>query len=127
SSRVLGGNDLIARALADALPDVRLNAEVKSIRLTAEGVAVTYQQADSHLTLESDFAILAIPLSTARLIDFNSSLPVAHQKMVNEISYGVVTKVLIEYRKRFWNERGWNGRLTTAAPIVITWHATRHF
>jgi len=127
SSRVLGGNDLIARALADVLPDIRLNAVVKSIRLTSDGVAVTYQQADSHLTLESDFAILAVPLSTGRLIDFNSSLPAAHQKMVNEVSYGAVTKVLIEYRKRFWNERGWNGRLTTDSPIVITWHATSHF
>ena len=127
SSRIVGGNDLIPRALADALPDVRLNAVVKSIRLTADGVAVTYQQADSHLTLDSDFAILAIPLTTARLIDFHSSLPKAHQKMVDELSYGAVTKVLIEYRKRFWNERGWNGRLTTDAPIVITWHATSHF
>ena len=127
SSRILGGNDLIPRALAGVLPDVRLNAAAKSIRLTPDGVAVTYQQADSHLTLDSDFAILAIPLSTARLIDFHSSLPAAHQKMVNELSYGAVTKVLIEYRKRFWYDRGWTGRLTTDAPIVMTWHATSHF
>jgi len=127
SSRVVGGNDLIPRALAGTLPDVRLNAVVQSIRLTPDGVAVTYQQADSHLTLDSDFAILAIPLSTARLIDFHSSLPATHQKMVNELSYGAVTKVLIEYRKRFWYERGWTGRLTTDAPIVMTWHATSHF
>lgn len=127
SSRILGGNDLIPRALADVLTDVRLNSVVKSIRLASDGVAVTYQQADSHLTLDSDFAILAVPFSTARLIDFNSSLPISHQKMINELSYGAVTKVLIEYRKRFWNERGWNGRLTTDAPIVITWHATSHF
>ena len=69
SMRVVGGNDLIPRALADALPDVRLNAIVKSIRLKPDGVAVAYQQADSHLTLDSDFAVLATPLSTARLID----------------------------------------------------------
>ena len=127
SMRVLGGNDQIPRALADALPDVRMNAAVKSIRLGPDGVSVSYQQADSHLTLDSDFAVLAIPLTTARLIDFHGSLPAAHQRMVNEISYGAVTKVLIEYRKRFWLERGWNGRLTTDAPIVITWHATSHF
>jgi monoamine oxidase len=127
SMRVIGGNDQIPRALADALPDVRLQAMVTSIRLTADGVAVSYQQAGSQLTLDSDFAVLAVPLSTARLIDFHGSLPAAHQRMVNEISYGAVTKVLIEYRKRFWTERDWNGRLTTDAPIVITWHATSHF
>lgn len=127
SMRVLGGNDQIPRTLADTLPDVRFKADVKSIRLKPDGVAVMFQQAASHLTLDSDFVILAIPLSAARQIDFNGSLPVAHQKMVNDISYGAVTKVLIEYRERFWNERNWNGRLTTDAPIVITWHATSHF
>ena len=69
---------------------------------------------------------MAIPLTTARLIEFNPPLPPAHRRMVNELSYGAVTKVLIEYRKRFWEEKGWNGRLATDAPIVYTWHATSH-
>jgi monoamine oxidase len=126
SSRVLGGNDLIAQALASTVADVRLNAEVKAVRLKPDGVAVSYQQADSQLTLDSDFAILAIPLTTARLVDFNSSLPAAHQKLVNEISYGAVTKVLMQYRKRFWNELNWNGRLNSDLPIGYVWHATSH-
>jgi monoamine oxidase len=89
-------------------------------------VAVTYKHNDSHLAIHSAFAILAVPLTTARLIDFHSSLPSAHQRMVNEVSYGAVTKVLIQYRKRFWKERGWNGWLVTDAPIGYTWHATSH-
>jgi len=124
--RVIGGNDLIASSIANMLPDVRLDSPVTSVRVTPDGVAVTYQQADSYLTVDSAFAILAIPLTTARLIEFNPPLPPAHQRMVNEISYGAVTKVLIEYRKRFWDEIGWNGRLATDAPIGYTWHATRH-
>src|SRR5215216_1157769 len=124
--RVIGGNDLIPCALADALADVRLNAEVKSVRLLADEVAVTYKQNTVFTTIHSAFAILAIPLTIARLIDFHSSLPAAHQRMVNEVSYGNVTKVLIQYRKRFWKAKGWNGRLVTDAPIVLTWHATSH-
>ena len=126
SYRVVGGNDLIPCALADALSDVRLNASVTSIRVLPDEVIVTFKQGDSHLTIRSAFAILAIPLTTARSIEFNPPLPSAHQWMVNEISYGAVTKVLIEYRKRFWEERGWNGRLTSDRPIVLTWHATSH-
>jgi monoamine oxidase len=124
--RVVGGNDLIPRALADALQDVRLNAAVTSIRALPDEVIVTYTQADSNLTVSSAFAIVAIPLTTARSIEFNPPLPVAHQKMVDGISYGAVTKVLIEYRQRFWDEKSWNGRLVTDAPIVYTWHATSH-
>jgi monoamine oxidase len=108
---VVGGNDLIARSMANVLPDVRLNSPVTSIRVMPDEVAVTYKQGDSHLTINSAFVVLAIPLTTARLIEFNPPLPSAHQKMVNEVSYGAVTKVLIEYRKRFWDEIGWNGRL----------------
>jgi monoamine oxidase len=124
--RVLGGNDLIPKALAETLPDVRLNAPVKSVRVLPDEVAVTFKQADSYLTISSAFAILAIPLTTARLIEFNPPLSSAHQRLMDELSYGAVTKVLIEYRKRFWDERGWNGRLTTDSPIVLTWHATSH-
>ncbi|HSL28306.1 MAG TPA: FAD-dependent oxidoreductase [Anaerolineales bacterium] len=124
--RVAGGNDLIPRSLAAALPDVRLNAQVTSVRLLPDEVAVTYKQADSYQTITSAFAILAIPLTTARLIEFNPPLPPAHRSMVNEISYGAVTKVLIEYRNRFWDECGWNGRLATDTPIGLTWHATSH-
>ena len=124
--RVFGGNDLIPRALAKTLPDVRLNAPVTSVSVLPDEVKVTYKQGDSFSTISSGFAILAIPLTTARRIEFQPPLPEAHRRMVNELSYGAVTKVLIEYRKRFWDEQGWNGRLSTDAPIVYTWHATSH-
>ena len=124
--RVVGGNDLIPRALAEALPDVRLNAPVMSIHVQPDDVAVTYKQAESYVTVSSAFAVLAIPLTTARLIEFNPPLPAAHERMVRELSYGAVTKVLIEYRKRFWNQKRWNGRLATDTPLGFTWHATSH-
>jgi monoamine oxidase len=124
--RVIGGNDLIPRALAAALSDIRLNAPVSSVRVRPDEVEVTYQQGNSYSTLSSAFAVLAIPLTVARRIEFHSPFPDAHRRMMHEVSYGAVTKVLIEYRERFWIERGWNGRLVTDAPIVLTWHATSH-
>lgn len=124
--RIIGGNDQLPQMIAKQLSDVRLNAVVTSIRVESEKTTITYRQDDSHHTLESSFAILAIPLTTARQIDFHSSLPAVHQKMVNEITYGAVTKVMIEYRKRFWLEQKWNGRLFTDGPIVLTWDATSH-
>lgn len=124
--RILGGNDLLPQAMAGQLRDVRLGATVTSIKVEDEKTVITYQQGDSHHVIDSSFAILAIPLTTARRIDFHSSLPPAHQKMVDEITYGAVTKVLIEYRRRFWHEQGWNGRLFTDGPIVLTWDATSH-
>lgn len=126
SMRVIGGNDQIAMAIADLVPDLQLNSPVTAVRIHTDGVSVTVKQNNSHQTFDSAYAILAVPLTTARLIDFNSSLPAAHRKMVDQVSYGAVTKVIIEYRKRFWEEIGWNGRLATDAPIVYMWHATSH-
>ncbi|MBE0669163.1 MAG: FAD-dependent oxidoreductase [Anaerolineales bacterium] len=124
--RIIGGNDLLPRAIASQIPDLHLNAVVTSINIQPEQVTVTYKHVDSFHTIRASHAILAVPLTVARMIDFNSSLPAAHQKLVNEISYGAVTKVMIEYRKRFWLEKGWNGRLSTDLPIVYTWDATNH-
>ena len=124
--RVVEGNDQIPQNIAKRLPDLRLNAAVESINVQADGVTVKYKQIDSFHTVHSDYAVLATPLTVARLIDFNSSLPAEHQKMIQEVSYGAVTKVMIEYRKRFWNERGWNGRMNTDDAIGYTWEATNH-
>lgn len=124
--RVIGGNDLIPRAIANLLKDLRLNAEVRSVIVKDRSVEVTYHQGDSFHTIEADYAVLAIPFTVARNIDFSSSLSAAHQNVVNEVSYGAVTKVMIEYKKRFWLERGWNGRLTSDTPLVLTWNATNH-
>jgi monoamine oxidase len=124
--RIVGGNDLLPNAIAKVLSDVRLNSVVTSIKIQDEEVAIIYKQGDSSHTIKSDYAILAIPLTVARDIDFDSSLPISHQKMVREISYGAVTKVLIEYRKKFWEEIGWSGHLYTDEGIVMTWSATQH-
>jgi len=124
--RVIGGNDQIPRAIAAVLPDVRMNAEVTSINNQTDGVTVTYKQGDAFHTIASAFTILAIPLTTVRLIEFNPPLLSAHQRMIHEVSYGALTKVLIEYRKRFWKDKGWNGRLSTDQHIVQTWDATSH-
>jgi monoamine oxidase len=124
--RIIDGNDRLPQAMAKQIPDIRFESAVTSIQIQPEQINITYKQGDSHHSISSAFAILAIPLTVARDIDFNSSLSPAHEKMISEISYGAVTKVMIEYRRRFWHERGWNGRLSTDEPIVYTWDATSH-
>lgn len=124
--RIIGGNDQLPQAIAKRLPDVRMNSVVTSVKLLDEEVMVTYKQADSFHTLHAAYAILATPLTTARMIDFEGTLTTDHRAMVHGLSYGSVTKVMIEYRTRFWHEHGWNGRLNTDLPVVFTWDATSH-
>lgn len=124
--RIIGGNDQIPQVIAARLPDVRLNAAVTSVQVGTDDVTVTYKLGDTFHKVQAAYAILAVPLTVARKIEFNASLPNSHQSLVDEIAYGSVTKVMIEYRKRFWLDHGWNGRLHTDLPIVLTWDATSH-
>lgn len=122
--RIRGGNDQLPRALAAALPDVRLNAPVSGIANRAEEVAVTCHVDGREQTVTGDFAVLAIPLTVARRLVFDPPLPEPHAGMVQCLQYGSVTKVCLRYRRRWWRERGWNGQLMNDAPLACTWEPT---
>ena len=126
SYRIRGGNDLLPRAMAAALPPsaVRLNAPVVRVSALADRVDVTYRTASGFETVSGSYAVLAIPLTTARRIDFDPPLPPAHHNMVHRLSYGAVTKVLIQYRNRWWRARNWNAHLMNDAPLACTWEPT---
>ncbi len=121
SFRIRGGNDQLPRAMADALPDVRLNARVTSIDVQPDKVIVTTEDGQR---LESDFGLLTAPLTAARLIHFPTPLPPAHHAMLHELHYGYITKVLIQYRKRFWQDHDWTARMMNDKPLGYSWEAT---
>jgi len=124
SARIRGGNDLLPRAMASVLPDVRLGVPVVQVAQTGVGVAVTYQTSAGYETVNGDYAVLAVPLTTARQIEFNPALPEAHYAMLQQLQYGSVTKVCLQYNRRWWQERHWNGHLMNDAPLACTWEPT---
>ncbi len=121
SYRIRGGNDQLPRAMAATLPDVRLNARVVLIDARSDKVIV---QTINGEIFESDFCILTAPLTVAREINFPTPLPPAHHAMIHELHYGNVTKVLIQYSRRFWREHDWNGRVINDRPLGHSWEAT---
>jgi len=122
--RIRGGNDQLPRAIAAVLPDVRLGAPVFRVANTADKVSVTYRVAGADATIAGDYAVLALPLTTVRDITFDPPLPPAHADMVQRLQYGSVTKVCLQYARRWWRERSWNGHLMNDAPLACTWEPT---
>jgi monoamine oxidase len=118
--RIRGGNDLLPRAIAAALPEVRLNTPVTAVRNLAHRVEIVC--ADE--TLRADYAVLAIPLTVARRLTFDPPLPPAHRAMVDGVHYGSVTKVCVQFRERWWLARSWRGHLMNDAPLACTWEPT---
>jgi monoamine oxidase len=117
--RIRGGNDLLPKAMAAALSDVRLNSPVTSLRLGAQGV----EAATPDGVLTAEFAVLAIPFGPARQIAFDPPLPAETQTLMAGLTYGQVTKVLIQYGRKL-SDLGWSGRVITDLPITCTWHPT---
>jgi len=122
--RIQGGNDQLPAAMARALPDVRLNCPVTGVRWGGERIEVTYKSpAGTGETFQSDNVILAIPFGPMKAFAFDPLLPSEYQKAMDGLTYGVVTKVLIQYSRRL-SELGWNGYVLTNLPITCTWHPT---
>ncbi|HNB55285.1 MAG TPA: NAD(P)/FAD-dependent oxidoreductase, partial [Anaerolineales bacterium] len=122
--RIRGGNDQLPLAMARALPDVRLNCPVIAIEHDAEQTLVTYRtETGETQTIQSREVILAMPLGPMRTITFNPPLPPAYQAAVNGLTYGAVTKVIIQYSCRLV-ELGWESFVLTDLPITCTWHPT---
>jgi len=117
--RIHGGNDLLPKAIAKVLPDVRLNAPATKIVRQGEHLTVEYANGK----VESDFVVLAIPFGPARQIVFEPPLPEETQGMLAGLTYGAVTKVLIQYDRRL-AELGWDGRVLTDLPMTCTWYPT---
>jgi monoamine oxidase len=122
--RIRGGNDLLPQAMAASLPDVRLGACVIAIEAGANEVNVAYQVGAAVENIAADYAVLAIPLGPLKQIEIEPALPPAHQAMIDNLAYGSVTKVMIQYQGRFWGDGDWDGSLLTDLPISCTWGAT---
>ncbi|GIK54874.1 MAG: FAD-dependent oxidoreductase [Chloroflexi bacterium] len=124
SFRVRGGVDQIPQRMAAELPDVRLGAVVTAVQQTAAGASATFHQNGQTHTLPTAYVVLAVPPGPARQIVFDPPLPASHQAMFSNLHCGPVTKVMIQYRRRFWEDVNWRGSLLTDRSITCTWQPT---
>lgn len=96
------GYDQIPKSLADGL-DVRFDTVVEAVEYEEGDGAAVYT---STRTFESYFVICTVPLGVLkkRAISFDPPLPKAHQKSINEIGFGSVTKLALKFDRPFWPE-----------------------
>lgn len=121
--RIHGGSDRVPQALAAALGrhTVHTGAPVRRIeRLRGGGVRVT-AGGDA---VRARWCVVAAPLPALRAVDFAPALPARLAGAFAGVQYGVGTKVLLQYRRRFWRERGRSGDLFTDGSVGTTWEAT---
>lgn len=105
-SRLVGGSQLIPLRLAAQLDDtIALNAPVRSIRQSSDGVLVTTDRG----AVRAKRVIVACPPPTILGIDWFPLLPPRRQQLLTRMPMGALMKCDAVYEKPFWREKGLSG------------------
>ena len=92
---VVGGNDLVARALAAQLDHpVTLDAPVRRLRWSERGVHVTADGVEA----DADAAVVAVPASVVDAIEFDPPLPDDKLDAHRRVRYGQAAKLFVGLR-----------------------------
>ena len=117
-ARVVGGSQLIAIRMAEALGDrVVLEAPVRRIAHESDRVTV---HADD-VVVDARHAIVAIPPTLTCRIAYDPPMPALRDQLTQRIPQGAVIKCMAIYERPFWRERGLTGQATsTDGPVKLT-------
>jgi monoamine oxidase len=120
---VRGGNDLVPRALADALPDGELHLEtpLEALRLHADG---TYRLRLRGRAAEfiADKVVLALPFTTLRHVDLDDSgLSPRKRGCIDRLPMGSNTKLLLAFDRPLSALAPGTASITIGPPNLIVW------
>jgi monoamine oxidase len=117
--RIMGGSQLVAQRMAEALGErVILSTPIRRLEHNETHVKVI---ADT-LTVKAERVIVTLPPTLANRLVYEPALPDSRQQLMQRSSMGSVIKVMVIYDKPFWREEGLSGQiLTDTGPIHTTY------
>jgi monoamine oxidase len=123
---LVDGNDRIIEGLTRELPGpITYDSRLVRIRRLSDGrIELTFQQGSRAVTFTHDVAVLAIPFTTLRDVDLDTSLglPPAQRAAIQGLGYGTNAKLMIGFSSRPWRTLGGNGTSYSDLPNHrITW------
>ncbi len=119
--RIKGGNDQLPEALAHGLHDLRLLGWARRIELHPGGVRVHADGGD----VLGRFCVLTAPFpAVGATIEFAPAPPHLLRDAIRTLRYGVWTKVMVQYARRFWRARSDSGEILTDLTFQRSWEAT---
>jgi monoamine oxidase len=125
SGRVQGGMDRLPVAMAAELGErVLLNARVTAVRQDQHAVTVRFERDGAIYLLRARYGVLAIPPPALRRIDFDPPLERCQRNPVAGMAMSRVTKLLVQARRRFWEDHGVSGRAFTDGPLQAMYETT---
>jgi monoamine oxidase len=116
--RVAGGTDQLPQALAARLGDrLVLGAELKRFEQDDHRARVSVARNGAIETVEADRVVCAIPYTVLRGIEVAPAFSERKRRAVAEMALAPVTRLYLQTRRRFWQERGESGNAETDLPF----------
>jgi monoamine oxidase len=133
SSRIVGGNERLPRAIAEQLPEATLHLSHRLVALDLAGdnsPVLTFTVGDSTVTQGCDRLILALPFSTLQKVDLRrAGFDVLKLEAIEHLGYGTISKLFLRFDEPYWYRDGpWphphSGFLMTDLDIPTVWDAS---
>lgn len=122
-SKIKGGTDMLPKAFAEKLAGkIRYGAAVVKVEQDANQVRVVFMENGRQQTLAGDSVICTIPFSVLRDIEL-TGLSERKKELIKNTHYDAVSRVYLQTKNRFWEEKGLNGFVFTRGAIEI-WQPT---
>jgi len=120
-SKIRGGNDQLPKAFAAKLARlIRYGCPVVAIVQDDRGVsAVVETAAGERESVRGDVLICTLPFTVLRTLHVEPAWTPYKRVAVQELTYGSVTRIELQTRRRFWEDRGENGFALIDRPMEI--------
>ena len=117
---ITGGNDLLPRAMARSLSfEMIYGAAVERLEQDDRGVRAIFTRAGERRTVAADRLICTVPFAVLRGVEFSPPVSAGKRRAIDGLSYGAVTRVFLQTRRRFWEEEGVSGFATVDQPMEV--------
>ena len=130
SVRIAGGNQQLPLAIANSLPEgcIQLQNQLVAIkRESNDTIILSFTTPMGPLEVACDHAILTLPFSTLRHVDYlQVGFDALKQTAITELGYGTISKLFLQFDTPYWYQDGpWprvnNGFIITDLDIQTLW------
>lgn len=123
-SKIKGGTDLFPKAFAQRLADkIHYGAPVVRIEQDATTARAVFLHNGSAETISADHILCAMPFSVLRRVELPTNFSERKRDIIQKLQYDSVSRVYLQSKTRFWEEKGLSGFAFTNEAVEI-WQPT---
>lgn len=123
---IVGGTDQLAQGFLPELRDcLKLGARVVRVEQSSRGVTAFTEDQEGRPSgdFSADCAVVTLPFSVLRNVEFSPRLSHCKRRAIRELNYDPATKILLEFKSRFWERDGIvGGGSITDLPIRFSYY-----